>query len=473
MKRKQARRIPSTPPPAPRLRAAPEVRSPEPFHRRLFEPVDITSIALFRVLFGLLMLWDMLQYLLGGWLESYLVPIFLFKYPGFEWVERAAPATMKLIFGVMAISALLITLGLVYRAACAIFFLGHSYMLLLDTAQYQNHLYLISLVAFLLILIPAHGTLSLDARRQKKLRSDTIPAWCLWLLRFQLGIPYFYGGLAKINSDWLLRAQPMRLWLHEGTGERLRLPFFKESWAAYGFSWGGMLFDLLIIPALLWRRTRIPALVLAVLFHLTNSQLFSIGVFPWLMLAALGLYFSPDWPRRAGLVGRSRREVSTVRPGPWQAAPARQRIVLAFLGAWTAFQLLVPFRHVLYPGNVDWTEKGHRFSWRMKLRDKRGDVHFVAVDPLSGKAFPLSDLGVVVTERQRQMMEHDPEMMRQLAHFLARRLREAGMGEMEVRAITSISFNGRRKQPLVDPTVDLSRLPRTADSAKWIERLRE
>ena len=109
----------------------------------------------------------------------------------------------------------------------------------------------------------------------------------------------------------------------------------------------------------------------------------------------------------------------------------------------------------------------------MKLRDKRGDVQFVAIDPSSHKAFPLSDLGTVVSPEQRRMMEHDPEMMRQLAHFLAARLREAGRGDLEVRAVTAISLNGRPKQQLVDPAVDLARLPGTADPASWIEPLRE
>ena len=470
MKRKHARRTRPTQkaPPSP---AVPMSVSPEPFSQRLFAPVDIASIALFRVAFGLLMLWDMLQYLLAGWLESYLVPPFLFKYPGFGWVERAAPATMKLIFVAMAIAAVLIALGLFYRAACAAFFVGHTYMLLLDTAHYQNHLYLISLLAFLLILIPAHGALSLDARRKKHLRSATIPAWCLWLLRVQIGIPYFYGGLAKLNSDWLLRAQPMRLWLIEGEG---RLPpFFREAWAAYGICWGGLIFDLLIVPALLWRRTRIPALVLAALFHLTNSQLFEIGVFPWLMLAALGLYVAPDWPRRWGLIGRFDRKLSSVREGSSPSAPTRQQVVLAFLAVWLGFQLLVPFRHFVYGGNVDWTERGHRFSWRMKLRDKRGDVQFVAIDSASRRAFPLGDLGAAVSPAQRRMMEHDPEMMRQLAHFLAARLREVGRGDLEVHAITAISFNGRPKQHLVDPAVDLAHLPGSADPASWIEPLRQ
>lgn len=474
MKRKTSPRLAASPPPSARLPSAPRETEPvlwgQGWQQRLFERVDVASIALFRAAFGLLMLWHVLQYLWGGRLErSYLTPVFFFKYPGFEWVERAAPETMKLVFGAMAVSALLIALGLAYRAACAAFCLGHTYMLLLDAAQYQNHLYLISLLAFLMILIPAHRAFSLDVLWNPKLRSDTIPAWCLWLLRLQLGIPYFYGGLAKLNADWLVRAQPMRLWLREGTEGGLRLAAFREPWAAYAFSWGGMLFDLLVIPALLWRRTRIPAMILTLLFHLTNSELFTIGIFPWLMIAALGLYLRPGWPRRLGLIGSSRREPSNARNEPSLApAPARRVVVLGFLAAWAAFQLLVPFRHFLYPGNVDWTEEGHRFSWRMKLRDKRGDIRLATLDPASGKLVPLTDLDAVVTERQRRMMEHDPEMMRELARHVAGRLREAGFGNVEVHAITSISFNGRNKQPLVDPKVDLASVRGT----DWIEPLR-
>lgn len=460
--------------PAPRREGVQETRSSQPFLLRLFEPVDVASIAFFRAAFGLLMLWHVLQYVVGGRLERlYLGPIFFFKYPGFEWVERASPGIMKLIFLAMAVSALLIAVGLAYRAACAVFFLGHSYMLFLDASQYQNHLYLISLVAFLMILIPAHRAFSLDAVRDRRLRSDVVPAWCLWLLRLQLGIPYFYGGLAKLNPDWLLRAQPMRLWLQQGTEGGIRL---QEAWAAYAFSWGGMAYDLLVIPALLWRRTRIPALIVTVLFHVTNSELFSIGVFPWLMLAALALYLPPSWPRRTGLFDRSLRDSSAKRkkpPAVQAQPPARQGLVLAFLAAWSAVQLLVPFRHFLYPGNVDWNERGHRFSWRMKLRDKRGDIHFIAVDPVSGKIVRLNDLDAVITPGQRRMMEHDPEMMRQLAHLLARRLREAGFGDLEVRVDTSISFNGRPKQPLIVPGVALSRIDRTVEAAVWIEPLRD
>ncbi len=339
----------------------------------------------------------------------------------------------------------------------------------------QNHLYLISLLAFLMILVPAHRAFSIDAARRPGLRSETLPAWALWLLRFQVAIPYVYGGIAKLNYDWMVRAKPMRTWLREGTEGPLRADFLKDAWAAYALSWGGAAFDLSIVPLLLWRRTRVPAFLAALVFHLLNSQLFMIGIFPWLMIAATAIYFPPDWPRRLKLLGARRPGQAAAKGGRGGRAPETAvpwRATVAFLSVYAAFQLLFPLRHFLYPGNVDWTEQGHRFSWRMKLRDKQGDIRFVAVDPALGKAFVLTGAEAVLTDTQRLMMDHDPDLIRQFAHFLRDRLRPAGYGEVQVRAITSISLNGRPAQPLVDPEADLSSIPPQLGAAEWIVPLK-
>ena len=216
----------------------------------------------------------------------------------------------------------MIACGLFYRLAAALFFLGITYVFLLDTAMFQNHLYLISLLSFLMIFVPAHRAFSLDAWRRPALGSDTVPAWALWLLRFQIAVPYFYGGLAKLNYDWLVRAQPMTVWMAEGTEGSWGRPLH-AAWGPYVLSWGGVLFDLLIVPALLWRRTRIPALLLAVTFHLTNSQLFTIGVFPWLMIAATLLFLEPTWPRRVGHVWGGEQRLAVRSPEPNGPMPRR------------------------------------------------------------------------------------------------------------------------------------------------------
>lgn len=440
------------------------------WRRRLAAPVDIASVAVFRIAFGLLMLWHVLQYLAGGRLErQYLTPLFYFKFTGFEWVKVGSPAAMVALFSALAVAALLVALGLFYRWACAAFLCGFLYVFLLDEADYQNHLYLIALLAGLLILVPAHRALSLDAWRKPALRSRTIPTWTLWILRFQLAVPYTIGGINKLSYDWLARAEPMTTWLREGTEGGLRLAALRSSWAPWALSWGGAAFDLLVVPALLWRRTRLAAVAATLFFHLANSELFTIGIFPWLMLAATSLFFPPDWPRRAGLLVRRERPLRVASPQAPSPLPAA---VAGLLALWVAVQLLVPFRHLLYPGDVNWTEEGGQFSWRMKLRDKRGELRFVAVDPPSGRQSPLEGLDAAITKAQYRMMQHDPDMIRQFAAYLAERLAAAGIGRVEVRAVSSISLNGRPEQPLVDPQVDLATLPASWRHASWIVPLR-
>lgn len=452
---------------------------------RLFEPVDLSSLVFFRVAFGLLMLWDMLYFLIGGRLERRVIlPIIQFTYQGFSWLEPWPAWAMKFEVVVMVIVAGFITIGFLYRLSCALFFLGYLHIFLLDKANYNNHDYLIWILSFLMVFIPAHRAGSLDAHLRPSIRRSTAPAWALWLLRFQIGVPYFFGGLAKLNYDWVVLGQPMRLWLEGGRTEGpLQLAIFKQSWSGYFFSWSGLLFDLLIVPLLLWRRTRIWAFLAALGFHLTNSQLFNIGIFPWLMIAASTLYFSPDWPRSVGLV-RARKKTETSRKkarkrakGQTEEAPVvRHRVsqpAMFLLGVWVFTQVLLPFRHLLYPGHVDWTEEGHTFAWRMKIRDKTGRVHFVVQDRATGQSTVFQNFQGVLTHQQQRMMIHDPEMIRQFTHRLADRLEERGQRDFEIRAVTSISLNGRPPRPMIDPTVDLAAESQSWSAATWITPFEE
>lgn len=442
--------------------------------RALLRPVDGASLAAFRVGFGLLMLWQALEFLLGGRLERYFVlPLFHFKYYGFGWLEPLPEAWLRALFWLLAAACAGIALGWRYRLCAAVFTLIHTYHFLLDEAFYNNHDYLIALVGLLMTVVPAHSTFSLDARRSSAVASETVPAWSLWLLRFQIAVPYVYGGFAKLDADWMLRAQPMKIWLaYPGSGE-WRAAWMREEWAAYFFSWSGLLLDLLVVPALLWRKTRPFAVAGVIAFHLLNSQMFVIGVFPWLMIWATVLFVEPDWPRRAGLLPPRkgpRPETLPAAAGP--RSPAA-RAAAALLAVYVALQLLLPFRHLLYPGDVDWTEEGHQFAWRMKLRDKRGQLRFVAVNPVDRTAGLLPGVQAALTGKQRRAMIHDPDMIRQFAHRLAEGLRENRGEDREIRALTAISLNGLPPQPMIDPEVDLASLPGTLGPSDWIVPLGE
>jgi hypothetical protein len=439
-----------------------------------FVPVDIASLACFRVAFGAVMFWEVCRYFGHGWIATYYIdPGFHFTYYGFGWVRPWPGDGMYLHFAALGVAALGIAAGLRYRLCAAAFFLGFTYVFLLDQVRYLNHFYLISLVALLLVFTPVHRAASLDAWRRPHLRSDTVPAWALWILRAQVGIPYFYGGIAKLNGDWL-RGEPIRSWLAGRPDFPLIGRFFGEEWMVYTFAYGGLLLDLLVVPALMWRRTRPIAFAAALSFHGTNAVLFRIGVFPWMMMAATTIFFAPDWPRRLASWIRGGALAAAGRPALAGAPPGprARRLTLAGLAAWVAVQALVPLRHLLYPGNVSWTEEGHRFAWHMKLRDKEARATFTVTDPASGRTRTVRPSTYLTRLQARRMAAH-PDMILQLAHHISREERRAGRPGVEVRADALASLNGREPQPLVYPDVDLAVQPRSLAPAAWIVPLYE
>lgn len=441
--------------------------------KRLFAPVDIASLAIFRIAFGAIMVWEVWRYFDGDRIRRYyLEPQLLFKYYGFAWIEPWPGDGMYWHFVVLGVLSALVMVGLFYRFSAILLFPTFTYVFLLDQTRFLNHFYLISLICLIMIFLPAHRALSLDALIWRRRRSDLVPAWTIWLLRAQLGIVYLYAAFAKMNADWI-NNQPIRMWLEQMSDRVLGwegLPvgrLFTQEWFVQFFTWGGLLFDLLIVPALLWRRTRAAAYVVCVGFHLINAWTFEIGIFPWFMIAATTIFFEPDWPRRIKLLFAPLCGAEQPVLDPPTISPLRQRITIALLGAHLTVQLLMPFRHVLYPGNTHWTEEGHLWSWYMKLHSKEGRGVFIVRDP-------VSDTTTVVrprrhlTPQQVQRMLCTPDMVLQYAHFVADEWRARGVAKPEVRARIHCSLNGRPFQLFIDPEVDLAAQERTLRHLPWI-----
>jgi vitamin K-dependent gamma-carboxylase len=429
-----------------------------------FRPVDAASLAFFRIAFGTIMLWEVWRYFAGNRIRRfYLEPPVLFTYFGFDWVRPWPGDGMFWHFAALGILSVFIALGLWYRIAATLFFLGFTYIFLLSQAEYLNHFYLVSLISLLMIFIPAHRIWSVDARSVGRASPPAVavPAWALWLLRAQIAIVYFFGGLAKLNADWL-RGEPMRTWLANRADYPIIGPLFTQEWTPYFFSYGGLLFDLLIVPFLLWRRTRAAAFVLAVFFHVTNACLFEIGIFPWFMLAATTLFFNPGWPRRLLRMAQP-KALPLIIPSPLP----KGRGVPVLASIYLLIQLLIPLRHWLYPGNVHWTEEGHRFSWHMKLRTKAAEAQFFVTDPASGRTRVIDPKLMLGRELARDMAAR-PDMVLQYAHHLAREARRQGAQRVEVRARVVASLNGRPAQLLVDPQINLAAESRSLKPARWI-----
>jgi len=259
------------------------------YFRKLFSwlsiPKSIASIALFRISFGLIMLWEVSRYFKYGWIKQHFIESkYTFTYDGFSWITPWQGDGMYIHFYVLGILAIFIAIGFLYRISAIFFFIGFTYIFLLDKTHYLNHFYLISLISFVLIIIPAHSYYSVDSILFPKIRRKTIPNLYLLLLKFQIAIPYFFGGIAKLNADWL-KGEPMRSWLPV-SAEKANLieDLLIHQHAPMLFSYGGLLFDLLIVPALIFKPTRLLAFTIAILFHLTNAYIFSIGIFPWFMI---------------------------------------------------------------------------------------------------------------------------------------------------------------------------------------------
>ena len=207
-------------------------------------------------------------------------------------------AQVTAAFAVLLVLGLMVDAGAFYRFAIVALFLVFTWLQLVDVSNYLNHYYLVSLLALLMAFMPLHTAFSVDAWRSPALRRGAFPAWCTWLLRFQVATVYTCAGLAKLNADWLVHAQPLSIWLSAREGLPVIGPWLGERWVAFVFAWSGFLFDSTIACFLLWGRTRAVAFVAVVGFHLATWVLFPIGMFPFIMITAALVFFDPSWPRR-------------------------------------------------------------------------------------------------------------------------------------------------------------------------------
>ena len=448
-----------------------ETNPRESLTTRLFRPVDIGSLAAFRILFGALMLVSVVRFWANGWIgDFYIKPSFHFHYFGFSWVTPWPSWGMYAHFAVLGLASALVMVGLFYRAAAAVLFVAFTYVELLEKATYLNHYYLISVLSFLMIFLPLHRAASIDALRSPALASRTAPAWALWLLRFQIGVVYVFAGIAKLGPDWLLRGEPLGIWLSAHTDIPLVGPLLAERWVARAASFAGAAFDLTVVFFLLRDRTRRFAYAAVLGFHFVTGMLFPIGVFPWIMSASALIFFPPSWPQ--DLLARfSRRFVrenpaERAAPPPPQPLGTLQRLGVALLAAHALVQIALPLRHFLYPGNTAWTEEGFRFAWRVMLVEKLGFVELRVHDHATGRTSQVEP-SRWLTPLQTKMMAQSPDMILELAHHVADEYTRQGK-HVAVYADAWVTMNGRPSRRIIDPTVDLTTVQDSLRPQSWI-----
>jgi hypothetical protein len=430
----------------------------------LSEPVDNAPLVIFRALFGLLLFLEAAGSIATGWVgEVYVEPQYRFPHMGFGWLQGLHGPGMYAYYAAMSVPGLLIMLGAYFRPALTAYTVLWALVYFGQTTRYNNHYYLVLLLCLLLWPTPANADFSVDAAKGRVQRSAYCPRWCIGIFVLQVAIVYFYAAFAKLEPDWLA-GRPIRIWMQAKAGVPVLGQLYVQPWFQKCLVYGGILFDGSIVPLLLWRRTRRLAVGLAVFFHLFNSITFRIGIFPYMGIGFC-LFFFPG--------GQVRRWLRSTRLAPWFAEPGlgrdqpgRQmsRALLVVFAAYFTFQVLMPLRHFLYPGDSNWTEQGHRMAWRMMLRSKSGSAVLRVVDRDTGeswKVYPRQDLSA----KQRERVATRPDMMWRYSRHVRERYEQEGR-DVEVYADTRVSLNGRPAQPLIDPEVDLSRAPWT-----WFEPL--
>ncbi|KAA9327427.1 HTTM domain-containing protein [Adhaeribacter soli] len=443
--------------------------SGEAWLKGLQRPVHIAPLVMFRILFGLMMFASMVRFWMKGWItELYVKPSFYFPYPGFEWVRPLGETGMHLLFALIALSALLVALGLFYRVAITLFFLTFTYVELIDSTNYLNHYYFISLVSFLLIWLPANRYFSLDVRLNPEIRQEIVPRWIVGVFRLQLGMVYIFAGIAKLNPDWLLEALPLKIWLPAKSHLPIIGNLMYEAWVAYLFSWFGAIYDLFIVFFLLNRKTRPVAYGFVLLFHLATAIFFpGIGMFPYVMIVSSLVFFHAGFHQKiiaflSGLTGRS-----LAAPSYTSKQQHFKPYLPVLLGIYFLLQAAIPFRYLLYPGHLFWNEEGFRFSWRVMLMEKSGNTFFYVKEPSTGKTYEVSN-SKFLTPLQEKMMSTQPDMILQYAHFLAETYAQRGIKDPEVYVECFVALNGERSRLFVDKTVNLAKQSLGWNHYNWV-----
>ena len=437
----------------------------------LNKTTDVSPLVIFRIGFGIMMCYGVIRFWLKGWIETiYIQPNFHFSYFGFEWVKPLGNFTY-ILFIICGLATIFIALGFKYRIAIITFFLSFTYIELMDKTIYLNHYYFISMMSFLMIFLPLNASFSLDSYLQKK-SYNLVPNWTIDTIKIMLTIVYLYAGLAKINSDWLLKAMPLKIWLPSKydlplIGENL----MQQDWFHYAMSWSGMFYDLLIPFLLFYKRTRIFAFILVVFFHVFTRVLFPIGMFPYVMIISTLIFFDSNFHKKIISILRItihrllklKNEIVINEVYPLLNRKISLTIVFLFLSV----QLLFPFRYLTYPGELFWTEEGYRFSWRVMLIEKMGYTNFKIVDAETNNYFYVDNQDFL-TPLQEKQMSFQPDFILEYAHYLGDHYTKQGYKNIAVFAESYVALNGRLSQPFIDKSIDLYKEKESWKHKNWI-----
>ncbi|MFT4781787.1 MAG: vitamin K-dependent gamma-carboxylase [Psychroserpens sp.] len=418
----------------------------------LFKHIDNSSLIVFRILFGALIFLESIGAIVTGWIRRTLVePEFTFNFIGFDFLQAIQGDWMYAHYIIMGICGIFVMVGYKYRISMLSFTLLWAVTYLMQKSSYNNHYYFLMILSAVMVILPAHKYASIDVKQNPSIKRMSMSNWCRWVFIIQLFILYTYASIAKMYPDWLDLTVP-ELLMKSKQHYFLVGNVLQQKFMLYLVAYGGILFDLLVIPLLLWKRTRKVAFFISLFFHLFNSFIFQVGIFPYLSLAFAVFFFEPQFIQRLFLKRKTLFSEEKIE------IPSHARVFKTVFVLYFIVQIALPVRHCVIQDDVLWTEEGHRLSWRMMLRVKSATTSFRVVDKVTHLETRIK-LEDYLTKKQIRSMSSKPDMMWQFAQRLKSVYAKNGMA-VEVYVKAYVGVNGGPKKQLINPNVDLA-------SVKW------
>ncbi|MFY0712312.1 HTTM domain-containing protein [Seonamhaeicola sp. NFXS20] len=427
----------------------------------LFKHIDNSALVVFRIIFGLLCFLESVGAIFTGWVKRTLIdPEFTFSFIGFEWLQPLPGFGIYFYYAIMGVLGLFVMVGYKYRFSIIAFTVMWTATYLMQKSSYNNHYYLLILISSIMAFLPANKYASIDVKQNPSLKQFSMPIWCKWVIILQLFIVYTYASIAKLYPDWL-NTTVIELLMKPKSNYFLVGELLQKKWLHYILAYGGIVFDGLIIPLLLFKPTRKYAFFASVIFHLFNSFVFQIGIFPYLSLAFSLFFFEPKTIQQLFLKKKPFYTSKEV------ILPKFKTPLVTIFTVYFVFQILLPLRHHVIEDDVLWTEEGHRLSWRMMLRAKSGSATYTVKNKETGSVMRVK-LSNYLTRKQQRGVSVKPDMIWQFAQRLKEIFKKNNQ-DVEVYVNCRISVNGRPYKQLINPDVDLASVEwETFKHSKWI-----
>ena len=416
-----------------------------------FKAIDNSPLIVFRIFFGFLVACESFGAILTGWVKHVLIdPQVTFSFIGFEWLKPLPGFGMYFYFIAMGVFGLAIMLGYRYRIAIISYTILWAGAYFMQKTAYNNHYYLLLLISFLMIFLPSNSYASLDVRQNRIKEENTMPYWISLLFIIQVAIVYVFASIAKFYPDWLDGTFTRNL-LADSTNVIALKKLFLQKWFYLFIAYMGIIFDLLIVPLLLFKKTRMLALLASLTFHLFNAIFLEIGIFPFFALTFVLFFYEPETIRSVFL-----RKKTSIETENGHSNYYGKKIVYFLIIPYLIIQLLLPLRHHFIEGDVLWTEEGHRLSWRMMLRERNGFIHIRIKDLKTGEE-SLYDYRKNLTDKQIQNLATKPDFIWQYCQYIKKEFKGK---EIAIFIDCKNSINRKEYKTLIDPKFDMAK-------AKW------